>query len=215
MYVYKIENMVTKEVYIGMTSDMAKRVSQHVRESRMERAKSRKLYKSIVEYGITNFSFLILEETEDESKEKYWIGKYKSYEKGLNETIDGKGNRVCIKERDITGEMIQVAKEEYLKNGSLISAHKISKIPNRKIKDILEQNGITVTKKNYKKNSKSNKYDDKPFYIIENKTKNVIKEYDCIKSFLRVRHISLEDILSRLDENTEYSGKYTYRWKSQ
>jgi group I intron endonuclease len=215
MYVYKIENEKTREVYVGITNDVKKRIGQHIRESRMERSKNRKLYRSIFEYGITNFSFTILEKTENENREKYWIEQLDSYKNGLNETRDGKGNKFfdgrCI---EINEKMITIAKEEYLKKGNLILASKISGIPSRKIKYILEQNGIKKSKKNFPKISKSNNFDNKSFYIIDSKTNKIIKEYDCIKSFLKVRHISLKEILSRLDENSNYIGKYIYKWKS-
>jgi len=226
MYVYRITNVVTKESYIGLTSDFGKRISQHIRESRLNRSCNRKLYKSMAEYGIENFCWWVIEETEDESREKYWIDEYDSWNNGLNGTIDGKGNRFtysngiksigscgerCVK---ITDEMIELAKEQYQKNGGFRLASIVSKIPHRKIKYILQQNG--VTKKMIKKALKiteSNKYDGRPFYIIDNKTGKIIKEYECVKSFLKGRHFSLKQVLSRLNGNGDPNEKVSYKWR--
>jgi hypothetical protein len=179
----------------------------------------------MLEYGINNFYWWVIEETEDKNREKYWIEQYDSWNNGLNGTTDGKGNRFtysngvkrigscgerCVK---ITDEMIEIAKEQYLKNGSLIMASRISKIPSRKIKYILEENGIKKTKKGFTKKTESNKYDDRPFFIIDNKTKEVIKEYDCIKSFLKRRHFPINDILQRLNGNYNPASKVSYKWK--
>lgn len=102
MYVYKITNKKDLKCYVGITESPVKRYRQHVRESKMERSNGRKLYQAIKDFGIENFQFEILEQTEDDTREKFWIAFFNSVENGYNHTKDGKGNR------DIA---------EYVKNG--------------------------------------------------------------------------------------------------
>lgn len=228
MYVYKIENKITKEVYIGITNDFEKRIKGHIRESRSERSKSRKIYRSMVEYGIDNFKMEVIEETEDKSREKYWIDFFDSYKNGLNETPNGKGN--CFKKGnkcnefrkdgnknigssiDITNEMIEVAKKHYIKYGSLRKASQASKIPDRKIKQILIDNGIKITKKGYTKVTKLNKYENKPFAKIVRRTGKIVKRYNSLKDYSKITHKNTKIIISILNGKNKGNGVYTYVW---
>lgn len=93
-YIYKIVNQLNNKMYIGKTeySNPNKRWNQHKAESMKERSKNRALYKAISKYGIDNFSFEIIEETEfPEEREMYYIALYNTYHDGYNETLGGDG----------------------------------------------------------------------------------------------------------------------------
>ena len=92
MFVYRIVNKENGKCYVGITDNPKKRYRQHIRESRAERSKGRKLYVAIKEFGVEKFYLEILEQTNDSSREEYWITQFNSVENGYNHTNDGKGN---------------------------------------------------------------------------------------------------------------------------
>lgn len=93
-YIYKITNQINNKSYIGKTENVNpnRRWSQHKAEAQKERNSERALYKAINKYGIANFSFEIIEETnEPEKREIYFIALYDTYHNGYNETLGGDG----------------------------------------------------------------------------------------------------------------------------
>ena len=92
--IYKITNQITKECYIGQSVDVAKRFKDHVKCGLdIDRPQGNKLYQSMLEYNLWNFSFELLEECPKEQlneKEKFYISLYDSCNYGYNSTT---GNR--------------------------------------------------------------------------------------------------------------------------
>ena len=86
--IYKITNQLTKECYIGQAVDIASRWKDHAKCGLgIDTPAKNKLYKAMIEYGITNFSWEILEECERanlDEKEKFFIELYQSKEFGYN-----------------------------------------------------------------------------------------------------------------------------------
>lgn len=91
--IYKITNQKTKECYIGQAVDLASRWKDHAKCGLgIDTPVGNKLYRSMQEFGIQNFSWEVLEECERkdlDEKEKYYINLYMSKEYGFNST---KGN---------------------------------------------------------------------------------------------------------------------------
>lgn len=86
--IYKITNQKDNMCYIGQAVDLARRWKDHAKCGLgIDTPASNKLYKAMIEDGLWNFSFEILEEcpsTQLNEKEKYYIQLYKSYEFGYN-----------------------------------------------------------------------------------------------------------------------------------
>ena len=94
-HIYKITNILNNKIYIGKTEhiDPIKRWKEHIKDSKRERNKNRPIYKAINKYGVENFSFEILEETDKpEQQEIYYISLYDSYKNGYNATIGRRWN---------------------------------------------------------------------------------------------------------------------------
>lgn len=91
--IYKITNIITGEVYIGQAVDIAKRWSEHAKCGLgIDTPQGNKLYKAMQEYGLTNFSWELLEKcnsAELNAKERFYIDLYQSVDFGYNIT---KGN---------------------------------------------------------------------------------------------------------------------------
>ena len=76
--VYKITNKITGDFYIGSSKDIKKRWSKHKNPSGQKRQPNSKLYKAMVSYGLDNFTFEIIEKTDNlREREQYWIDKLK------------------------------------------------------------------------------------------------------------------------------------------
>lgn len=97
--IYKIENIITHNLYIGKAKNIEHRWSQHKSIANYNNI-TRHLYNSMRQYGIENFTFEIIEEVPldiyDEiinEKEKYWIKYYNAYEdkENYNYTEGGDG----------------------------------------------------------------------------------------------------------------------------
>lgn len=104
-YIYKIENQINHKVYIGKTEHVNpnRRWVEHQADSRNPSRNHRALYQALNKYGIENFTFTVLEETEfPEEREMYYIQEYNSYHFGYNETLGGDGRKYLeLPEQDI------------------------------------------------------------------------------------------------------------------
>lgn len=91
--IYKITNLVSNQAYIGQSVDVASRFKQHIKCGLgIDAPASNKLYKSMIEDGVWNFSFELLEECPKDKlneRESFWIDLYQTNKVGLNST---KGN---------------------------------------------------------------------------------------------------------------------------
>ena len=92
--IYKITNLQTEECYIGQSVDVRKRWQQHCKEGvgAVSTTTRNQLYNAMQEYGISNFTFELLEKCmpdELNQKEAFYIQTYNSNKFGYNQT---KGN---------------------------------------------------------------------------------------------------------------------------
>lgn len=91
--IYKITNLISNQAYIGQSVDIASRFKQHIKCGLgIDTPASNKLYKSMLEDGVWNFSFELLEECPKDKlneRESFWIDLYQTNKVGLNST---KGN---------------------------------------------------------------------------------------------------------------------------
>lgn len=91
--IYKITNKITKEFYIGSSTNIYCRWQSHKNRAFNKSSKeyNKKLYKSIRKYGVENFNFEILEEVlnNDDLKsiENKYIKELNAYNLGFNENI--------------------------------------------------------------------------------------------------------------------------------
>lgn len=93
-YIYKITNLINQKAYIGKTEyrNPNKRWQEHCCESKKERSQHRAIYRALKKYGIENFQFEILEETQEPNeREVYYIQFYNTFHNGYNETLGGEG----------------------------------------------------------------------------------------------------------------------------
>ena len=75
-FIYKITNQINGKIYIGQTTNPTRRFQEYRRKG-YGAEKEKILYKAFNKYGISNFSFEVIEETEDyNEREKYWIKFY-------------------------------------------------------------------------------------------------------------------------------------------
>lgn len=92
--IYKITNIETDECYVGQARDIAKRWAEHAKCGLdIDRPQGNKLYKSMLEYGLTSFTWELLEKCKPEElneKERYYIDLYHSAEFGFNSTQGNK-----------------------------------------------------------------------------------------------------------------------------
>lgn len=93
-YIYKIQNLINGNVYIGQTvKPVEKRFQQHCNNYDKPYFSQLILYKAFKKYGLDNFSFEALEKVDNDKldeREKYWIDYYDSYKNGYNMTLGGR-----------------------------------------------------------------------------------------------------------------------------
>ena len=72
--VYKITNNITGDFYIGSSNDVKRRWSNHKSPSKWKLRSRMKLYQAFIKFGLDNFTFEIIEETDNlKKREQYWI----------------------------------------------------------------------------------------------------------------------------------------------
>lgn len=91
--IYKITNLKTQQYYIGQSVSIGERFKQHCKcGCGIGASASNKLYASMQQDGIWNFTFEVLEECPRDQlneKEKLWIELYQSNIYGMNSTKGG------------------------------------------------------------------------------------------------------------------------------
>ncbi len=93
-FIYKIVNSLNNKIYIGKTEkeNPNDRFKQHLLDSNKTYKNKRPLYDAIKKYGKHNFTFDVLEKTENASdREKFYIDFYDAYKNGYNATPGGDG----------------------------------------------------------------------------------------------------------------------------
>ena len=93
-YIYQIVNKINQKKYIGKTEKInpEDRWREHLKDAQRDYRKDRALYRAINKYGVNNFEFSILEETNfPNEREQYYIQYYDTYHNGYNETLGGDG----------------------------------------------------------------------------------------------------------------------------
>ena len=90
--IYKITNKNNGKIYIGLSNNIERRKKEHFNNNIYNCSK---IDKAIELEGKENFLFEILEECLEEeldSKERYWIKYYNSFENGYNQSRGGQGH---------------------------------------------------------------------------------------------------------------------------
>ena len=92
--IYKIQNLINHNIYIGQSKKITKRWQQHKKTAfnQTDHCYDLPLYRAIRKYGIDNFSFEIIENCSCEelnNKQIYWIKYYDSFFNGYNNTLGG------------------------------------------------------------------------------------------------------------------------------
>ena len=109
MIIYMVENKINGKKYIGQTTNLKNRWSEHKRKLRKETHTNSHLQNSYNKYGKESFKFYILEEVKKEKideREIYWIDFYNTFKgEGYNLKSGGKAN--C----DFSEEAIQKIRE--------------------------------------------------------------------------------------------------------
>lgn len=86
--IYKITNQLNQQCYIGQARDISKRFKEHAKCGLgIDTPQNNKLYKAMLEDGLENFSWEVLEKCPIDQlneKETYYISAYQSYNFGYN-----------------------------------------------------------------------------------------------------------------------------------
>lgn len=96
--IYKIENLINGKIYIGQSTHIRQRWTEHKKELRANRHGNEYLQRSWNKYGEKNFKHEIIElcpEEELDEKECYYINLYNAFDsdKGYNLTSGGGRNK--------------------------------------------------------------------------------------------------------------------------
>lgn len=109
--IYKIQNKITGQTYVGQSVDIERRWKQH---KSLSTYKDAPLYEDVRKLGWDKFSFGILEVCEEHelnAKEKYWIDLYNSFDDGYNQTRGGaRGSEAAA---DISAN-VSISWDEYI-----------------------------------------------------------------------------------------------------
>lgn len=133
--IYEIKNKVNGKKYIGQSKNVYARVRRHILVYNKEQGRERDkpLYKSMRKYGVDNFEFILVEEcneSELDSKERYYIRKYDTLVNKCGYNLDSGGNSGSHNRklsREEVNKVIKELKEVKLTNNELAEKYGISR----------------------------------------------------------------------------------------
>lgn len=121
--IYKYENKITGEIYIGQSVNIERRHRAHKNQIVLD------IDKAIQQYGIDNFTFSIIEECSIDKlneREKFWINYYDSYNNGYNNTLGGTQNGSVKLKMEQVLEIIKLLKTTNLTNQEIGQKYNVS-----------------------------------------------------------------------------------------
>lgn len=99
--IYAIKNNINNKVYIGQSTDIKRRYSEHLRSAQPDKYAQKSprdantpIHLAMKKYGVDNFTLETLEEVEREqlnNRERYWIQYFKSNQKQFGYNISSGG----------------------------------------------------------------------------------------------------------------------------
>lgn len=212
--IYKIENLINNKKYIGKSINIEKRFKSHIQESFNKNKKSYNhlIHQAIRKYGVENFSFITIEECDDEKlneREIYWISYYDCCildggDKGYNMTRGGDGS-------------------------SFIDAKKIQELWDKgfSVKEIAEQlycdrHSISKRLQSYK-NYTFEENKRRQYSLVSKSRQKEVFQYDLNGKFIakyqsvieasKKTGIGYRTILSNLQGKSYSAGKYRWTYK--
>ena len=91
--IYKITNLDTQRAYIGRSTDIKKRLTEHVKGAfNISTIADQEIHRVMGREGVDKFSFEVLEKVEKDKlneREKYWIEFYQTQSYGYNQNKGG------------------------------------------------------------------------------------------------------------------------------
>lgn len=118
--IYRIINTVNNKCYIGKSIHLKRRLQDRI--NRYQKDLDKVLYKAINKYGIQEFYFEILFQSETISEddlfllEQQYIKQFDSFKNGYNTTLGGEG----ISGKVYTEEEREICRQRYLNNSALL-----------------------------------------------------------------------------------------------
>lgn len=187
--IYRITNKITNQFYIGASIEIERRWRTHKTLCLNKNHKTTywsKLYVNMREYGVSNFSFEIIEETskkELRDKERYYIDKTRAYDSvlGLNNSEGGESVSYVVTEylvRDIRTRYAnkERKREVYKDYKNIIGKSGFHKIWNGETWSDIMPEVFTEDNKNFHKHNTStngrSKISERDVYDIRIRKKN-------------------------------------------
>lgn len=199
--IYKIENKITKKVYIGQSTDIEKRWKDHINNYKTSRY-NYAIYRAMNKYGIENFSFEILEECDINQlsiREKYWIQYFDSYNNGYNMTVGGDGVSV-IDYQEVQDLWNEGFTEKEICNKLNKKANTISLILKK----------LDIEKEEIKKRSKIYLQKEVEQYSLDGE---YIRTFSCAKEAELCLGVNARNIQNVCNMISQYKSAGGYLWK--
>lgn len=180
--IYSIKNEVTNFIYIGLSTNIEQRFLFHKRRLISGKHKNKHIQNSCNKYGISNFSFNIIEICDNNmlcKREKFWINYYQSH------------NRKCGYNKTFGGEFGKLSNEIYAQYSKRLKGCTISNEQKSKISKTLT--GRKQSAQAIKNRTKSlRKFDD----IIENQMMDLFNNRFQEKEIAKMYDIKITTIHS-------------------
>lgn len=202
--IYRIENIVTRKVYIGQAGNLNKRYCDHISALRRNNHDNKYLQNAWNKYTEKDFIFSILEEcTSDKlaQQEQYWMDYYRCYEREYGYNINPSstenpmlGRTHTIEARAKISAKAKGRKMSESNKKALIKANKEVPKPPRKLK---EKEIVNVNSK-WARNKKH-------VYHIFDQEFNYFTT-DNLKEFCRENRCSLTHLRGMIFKNKFYKG---------
>lgn len=141
--IYVITNTITGERYVGQTeTSIEKRWLRHIRTFKKGKYKNSKLYIAFDKYGIENFDYNFICETDKPNEsEIFWIEKLDTFNSGYNSTRGGGCNRDLMKKKEYPIDQIII---NYLKYRNINKVSRMMNISNKTISRILKSKNVEI-----------------------------------------------------------------------
>lgn len=115
-FIYRIDNDIDNQFYIGSTGRMlSKRMSDHRADSKKECKKNRAIYKLMNQYGIENFKIYLVEEVKYKSKQEL-VAREGHYIRTLNPSLNKNVAGRTAEEYEALPERIEAKKQWHENN---------------------------------------------------------------------------------------------------